>query len=306
MAPDTKAAWVVGSWHAAEDQPAHGRIGRWDDSRWQVQRLGEDRSFWTVDASGPRNVWMAGGRGAVRRWDGERYHDSQPAGPDYHALDLAVDGRRAVLTSTTWNAGDPVAVVSWDGERVTKTFVDFGFRAVAAGQGHTWIAGVRKGDKCGPDQPMVSHRAPGDRGFHPVSVPGDGALAALAYDSPSNVWAVGRTGDACGRDNRPLILHWDGRSWQKATLPDWTGKLTTVGASGREVWAAGVDEKTRPWQVMTLHFDGSRWTREYVMVGNAEDEDVVTSVRLARVPGTSRMWLAGSLNDAAGFVYRSR
>jgi hypothetical protein len=37
-----------------------------------------------------------------------------------------------------------------------------------------------------------------------------------------------------------------------------------------------------------------------------EDEDVVTSVSLTRGPGTSRMWLAGSMNDAVGFVYRSR
>ncbi|MFI6789138.1 hypothetical protein ACIBG4_17610 [Nonomuraea sp. NPDC050383] len=306
MAPDAKAAWVVGSWDAAEDEPVYGRIGRWSGSRWQVERMGEDRLFWTMAASAPDNVWMAGGDGAVRRWDGEQYHDSRPAGPHYQARDLAVDGRRAVLISGTGNATDPDAVVSWDGEQVTKMFVGPGFSAVATGRGHTWIAGAQTAGGCLPDHPMVSHRGPGKTEFTAVSVPGDGSVEALAYDNPANVWAVGRTGDACGHDNRPLILHWDGRSWQKATLPDWTGNLTTVVASGREVWAAGVDGKTRPWQVMILHFDGRRWTREYVVVGNAEDEDVVTSVTLARIPGARGMWLAGSLNSAVGFVSRSQ
>lgn len=79
----------------------------------------------------------------------------------------------------------------------------------------------------------------------------DSSLAGVAAISPNNAWAVGETDRSTpSRRNpfghtpfEPVILHWDGTSWQRQPTPNLGAgdhTLTGVAAiSANEVWAVG-------------------------------------------------------------------
>src|SRR5205085_2738007 len=79
-----------------------------------------------------------------------------------------------------------------------------------------------------------------------------GTLSAVAAISPTDVWAVGRSG------SRPLIEHWDGTRWSQ--VPDGSSHgywLVGVAAvSPRDVWAVGMDDHSH---ALVEHWDGTRW-----------------------------------------------
>lgn len=98
---------------------------------------------------------------------------------------------------------------------------------------------------------------------HP-SVPELNAIVAV---SPTDVWAVGSTGnrDTSVRQTTPVIVHWDGRAIRryaafKPTASD--GELTGVAAAGADdVWAVGTDWRfpDHPSRLVVMHWDGHRW-----------------------------------------------
>jgi hypothetical protein len=87
----------------------------------------------------------------------------------------------------------------------------------------------------------------------------DEILNAVADISPANVWAVGLIKQSGFRSGVPLIIHWNGTSWQTATAPAVpTGTLRAVSASGaNDVWTVG-DSGGR---AIAFHFDGSSWSQ---------------------------------------------
>ncbi len=88
-------------------------------------------------------------------------------------------------------------------------------------------------------------------------------LNALAFTAPTNGWAVG---EQAGTTSQALVLHFVGTTWQTVQNPAFTNVLlTAVGATGHDVWAAGMDyaHATGPdgnVPEVVLHFDGERWT----------------------------------------------
>ncbi len=84
-----------------------------------------------------------------------------------------------------------------------------------------------------------------------------GFLNGILQIAPQDVWAVGGTGE------KPLLLHWDGRSWQQPAIPQESGELNSVTAFGPDdVWVAGRDPD-KPGGVSVLHWDGRTWTRRH-------------------------------------------
>ena len=76
-----------------------------------------------------------------------------------------------------------------------------------------------------------------------------GGLAAVAASSPANVWAVGVQNS--GVQFQSLLLHWDGRTWSRATSPH-VRVLTDVETfSEDDAWAIG--------GARILHWDGATW-----------------------------------------------
>ena len=97
------------------------------------------------------------------------------------------------------------------------------------------------------------------------------SLRAVAGVAPNDVWAAGQFSFWAGQGialPRPLMMHWDGKSWRMVSVPEPGGMLEyvsdVVAVSSRDVWAAGEyrkdfnDQTSRP---LVLHFDGKRWTQ---------------------------------------------
>ncbi|TKK91538.1 hypothetical protein FDA94_01800 [Herbidospora galbida] len=262
-------AWAVG-YTGWEDNVATS-LRVWNGSRWQsVQMTGMKGGLASVDSDGPRNAWMLSGgfhASFAHQWDGRTWRRHQL--PTY-GRDVAVDGRRvAVVTDAdvlTWNGTAFVRETRLGDKRTRLTSVD-------TEAGHTWVAGYRD-----PDQPVVWH---GHRGRYKTTpaLP-KGRLNRILQLAPDDVWAVGGDGE------KPLLLHWDGRSWQRPAIPQVRGEVNSVTAFGPDdVWFAGRD-LSRPGHITVLHWDGRTWTQETPpQVGTG------LHAQIERIPGTSRLWL---------------
>ncbi len=180
----------------------------------------------------------------AQHWDGNAWR-RHPL-PTY-GRDVAVDGRRvAVVTGTavlTWNGTAFVTEAELGGEGSRLKAVDtgggrhLGRRAARPGQARR----LARGTTADTRRPAPCRTASSTEILHVAS---------------DDVWAVGGTGD------RPLLLHWDGRSWQRPAIPQASGELTGVTAFGPDdVWFAGRDPG-RPGGISVLHWDGRAWTQE--------------------------------------------
>ena len=72
------------------------------------------------------------------------------------------------------------------------------------------------------------------------------SLRAVAGVAPNDVWAAGQFSFWAGQGialPRPLMMHWEGKSWRMVSVPEPGGMLEyvsdVVAVSSRDVWAAG-------------------------------------------------------------------
>ncbi|MEV4111315.1 hypothetical protein [Nonomuraea sp. NPDC049695] len=284
-------AWVVGN-HPIDASQERAYTYHWDGARW--------REIGLLSAEEGRVHDVATDRGQVVLLGRDR--NDYATGP----RDTSLGYRSFAL--------------SWDG-RQTRVAVgrEGTFESVDSGAGHTWIAGAKPRRNCDGIVPAIWHRPAPDSPFEEVKLPlvPDGHLVKVRQNSPSDVWAVGTVGysekpefmawsyepwTACRATGpwtypffhyqgapgfRPLVLHWDGTAWRRMELPDWQGGLLDVTASAAGgMWAVGHDPAHAD-RLMIVHYDGRRWTREYVRTGEVYD------AVLAQVPGTDQLWLIG-------------
>jgi len=94
-------------------------------------------------------------------------------------------------------------------------------------------------------------------------------LHDVAFLNASDGWAVGSRASGGNRipamdggytyrrgEDRPLIEHWDGRTWSVTKTPRATGILGAVSASGpNDAWAVGQESD------LAMHWDGQAWRR---------------------------------------------
>lgn len=122
--------------------------------------------------------------------------------------------------------------------------------------------------------------------------------------SPTNVWAVGDSGDNADVGGTPastLIEHYNGTSWSIVPSPTvGTGPtLTGVAAeSASDVWAVGYDTPsgaTTP-QTLTMNWNGTAWS-------TVSSPDVGSSSLLAGVSSTAGgpVWAAGYSGTSGAF-----
>jgi hypothetical protein len=102
---------------------------------------------------------------------------------------------------------------------------------------------------------------------------GDAVLRGLAAVAPNDVWAVGSAQGA------PFAVHWDGASWQTATLPtpSVVGGLNAISGSATDLWAVGAAADGA--RVLTAHWDGTRWS--YVPDAGVSDGGLLTVATVA-------------------------
>ena len=63
--------------------------------------------------------------------------------------------------------------------------------------------------------------------------------------SDKDVWGVGQGA---------IVVHWDGKAWQRIAVPTGNNLLAVWGSSDKDVWAVGEGG-------VVMHWTGSRWAR---------------------------------------------
>lgn len=124
----------------------------------------------------------------------------------------------------------------------------------------------------------------------------DELLNAVIDLSPSNAWALGETKQSGYRSGTPLILRWNGASWQSVAPPSGTtGKLLAAAASSpTDLWAVGDDNQGHG---LVLHSTGAAWARIPV-------PQFASSTRLNGVRAFSPrdVWVVGGVGSADTLV----
>ena len=109
------------------------------------------------------------------------------------------------------------------------------------------------------------HVSSGDEIFHydgiswsPVqtSPPVSGWMKGEVYGfGPNNIWIIGARGSSIDSIyGYSIIGHYDGNNWEKAKIPDETGRelLTIWGKNPNDIWAGGREGTL-------FHYDGTEW-----------------------------------------------
>ena len=124
----------------------------------------------------------------------------------------------------------------------------------------------------------------------------DEMLNAVIALSPSNAWAVGETKQSGYRSGTPLILHWNGASWQPVAPPSGTtGKLLAAArSSSSDLWAVGDDNQGHP---LVLRSTGAVWSRVPV-----PQFGVPTHLRGVRAISPTNVWVVGSEGSASTLI----
>lgn len=223
----------------------------WDGSAWRQVPVPLVGRINQVSASGPDDAWASADCGLLH-WDGKSW-TSIPYAPI------------------------PGAQQSSNGAIRTLASDD------------AWLAGGTYDSATGVEQAFVQHW--NGRRWKIVPLPDlgdDFTLNGIDALGADDVWVAGTdyTGNDVHAEN-VLLLHWNGKSWQRLPAPatgEWTQRVSQVRALARDdVWIAGWGKQTPEGAAtrrsLILHWDGNAWTNSPVPDGPGELMDI------ARVDG---------------------
>ncbi|SFE60462.1 hypothetical protein SAMN05216251_10446 [Actinacidiphila alni] len=259
--------WAVGSWNDAAAFQDRSLAEHFDGRRWREVPLpaeAADRSAYPTALAGSRadDLWAVGGTAQDRI--------SAPRPLAYH-----------------WNGS------AWSAVDTPDTGGDALLLGAAADRrGGVWAVGVGY-DAKGEGHPLTEHWD--GTAWRIVPAPhttGRGeTLESVAVLGPDEVWAVGATATPDGVVG-PLALHWDGRTWRAAAVPDVRADLHSVTAYGRDGLLVVGEQQGAATPAFTMRWDGAAWHTEPAATDPAGRGASLFSV--AAVPGTRTAWSVGS------------
>jgi hypothetical protein len=304
-------AWAVGTDAVGRQAPGFPLVLRWDGTAWQRRALpgiGWQGELLSVAGTSPAEVWAVGrdAAGATRllRSDGSAWSESRPP-------------RGVVLTKVVAGGGETWLIGSRDGaqallRREGRAWQDvpvppgavYGLHILAADD--IWAAGATGAGAA------VSHWD--GQAWRQTIVDGfpRSAVGSLLAVSPTEVWAggtAGFVGGPVGRPIPPLLVRFDGQTWNHVTVPTDFGSVTslTPASSGALRWVAVARSQkwgppgSRPPFVPGpdfLAWDGQAFT-EYGEPAVAGEGDS-SRLHLAPVPGTVTVWSVGRADGPEG------
>jgi hypothetical protein len=183
-------------------------------------------------------------------------------------------GVAALSRSDAWAVGlmpSASLILHWNGRAWSKSLSGHnGYYLGVGGDSASDVWAVGGTSWFRPSAPLAEHWTGTGWTQVPSADPaGGGLLSAVTAISPDDAWAVGLVGPGPGipSPTRPLIEHWDGKTWTITRLPEPAGggSLHAVSAtSATDVWAVG---QTGPasegnnHQTLIEHWNGSAWAR---------------------------------------------
>jgi len=277
--------WAVGGMYASRSGTAHGLVARYDGVAWRsVPRTGlpGDETLRGVDAVSAADVWVVGDHraGVVARatvaahWNGTAWtREPTPNGNPNSFNNLY---GVAAAGGTVWAVGtyvDPNSSInrrklilqrtggSW---RVSPAPVVATYEHLAAvdatGPADAWAVGSASSDiRSGPLVPLALRwNGTGWASMRPPAT-GSTALAGVDARTSSDVWAVGSSSNADGR--QPYVARFDGTSWRRVATPTIAGggELTDVVALSPSAVVAVGRSNGAP---LVLRWNGTSWTRQ--------------------------------------------
>ena len=189
-----------------------------------------------VSAASADDVWAVGNtvddedvaHALIKHWNGQRW--TRTPGPDVSdRADLYLNDVAAIAPDDAWAVGDRLN----EGASLVARWNGTSWRLVASPQPGTYTS-----------------------------------LQSVFATSATDVWAAGSYGPSKIAAERPLLLHWDGQSWQR--VPDdshgvgYSARAYGVTATGpSDAWMVGVSQKHSYSSAQTFveHWDGVAWTR---------------------------------------------
>jgi hypothetical protein len=257
--------WAVGG-YVASDGTTRPLLFHWDGTAWRVVSSPAADYLRGVVAISPSDVWVVGGGAEIpsltAHWNGSQW-SVVPSNTTSH-----LDGVAALATNDVWAVGTVEVspgtlrplMDHWNGTAWQATTgsipageTDGDLAAVTGipGTHQFWAAGWASAPP--PPSPVVG--PPIDQAlieqwdgtaWHLVAIPAlpagavESRLSGVVALSPTDAWAVGWYDTRQNGPQLPLILHWNGTTWQVASSPTVGGALEAVAAAGtRDVRAVG-------------------------------------------------------------------
>ncbi|MFB9237668.1 hypothetical protein ACFFWC_19265 [Plantactinospora siamensis] len=302
-------AWAVGYQAStytgySTDQPY--ALLQWNGRTWTERRLPHEAFVLSkVSAASAADVWTVGirkgGEPYAGHFDGQTWTAHTPLGSSagYPALlDVAATGGgRAVLVGGD-NSGP--LVVEGDARAFNRVAVPGAagrsgvLRGVSnAKDGSVFAAGEEYLADAPYPVPMIVQRVGGAWRVATLPSISSARLTGVWARSSTDAWAVG-TQDY-DSDAKPVILHWNGSTWQRVAGPAAAGWTYAIaGDANGNVWISGTNP-IPPYieypGTLLLRYTGGRWSVAYGPKVAGSDPSLDA---LANVPGTTSFWGSGA------------
>lgn len=295
---------------------------QWNGTTWTERRLPyQSHVLFKVAAASAGDVWTVGlgklGQPYAGHFDGRTWSGHAPLGAsagNSGLLDVAATGGgRAVLVGH--DGGRPLVVQGDTGgfSRVavpgTEQLAGV-LRAVSSTpDGSVFAAGERYLDDAPYPAPMIVQRVGGTWRVAALPAISSVQLTGVWARSSTDAWAVG-TQDYDSTP-KPVLLHWDGRTWQRVAGPQATGRAYAVaGDANGNLWISGTNP-IPPYieypGTLMLRYLGGRWSVAYGPKVNGGDPSLDA---LANIPGTSSFLGSGAASRGGvgitGVIERTR
>ena len=314
--------WSVG-FNSDNDNNGTAIVEHWDGHLWSqvgLPHFKANTGTWleSVDALSSGDAWAVGriGTGSefdtlILHWDGSAWTQVPSPSPG-GALGSYLYGVSALSASDAWAVGrayDTPLILHWDGSAWTQVDAPGGLvdlnSVVALSATDAFAVGNTFG---GFDRPVVLHwngtrwsKMRLDTSNRGVSKRGHSEdLNGVSAFSGSDVWAVGTTTTyRRGIPSAPLILHFDGSSWQRVAGAIPSGHQTELSGvsavNGHNVWAVGSYSVGRDTRTFIEHFKGTNWRQT-----NSPHPGNYGLSRLEGVDaiGPGKAWTAGAFVDS--------
>ncbi|MFD0204900.1 MULTISPECIES: hypothetical protein [Saccharothrix] len=134
-----------------------------------------------------------------------------------------------------------------------------------AGEHHAWLAGTTGVFTSRPSAPLVLSWTGETWHEEPLpALPAPASLSGVSATAPDDVWAVGNSA------GHPLVLHYDGTTWQTVTTPPitWAKAVAAVARDDVHVVGTGRD---------ALHYDGTHWRLRTALSSAREGLQTITA-----------------------------
>ncbi|OLT30868.1 hypothetical protein BJF79_37915 [Actinomadura sp. CNU-125] len=290
---------------SAHTIPGNPVVRRWNGGGWVEYPLGglPNQGWITrVQAGSPENVWINGHRFLnLDIYDHEPYV-ARFTGSAFTEVALPPGTTDPVLQvddSNTWlTTGDKIYRRTGDTWTLVTTRPSGSGIARITAADDIWNVETRESGT----EIVTSHfdgqtwrTVPAEQ----PTPPGWVSLRDIKVLSPTDAWLAGIAyPERPAKTQSPLLMHWDGTSWTRATVPPgFKGLIDLEKGTNGTLWAlAYLGEDTG---MGLLRYNGTRWEP---VQGGALPDSVDYIATLAIVPGTGHLWLRGGTGNGRSLV----